>query len=258
MRNHLKSIALKNLKLDLFIKIVLSIMLVYSSLVQASDSETLDRALIKSLTEKDYEAAEKLLQRGANPEAIFGPQLSDNAVCTAIDDRSSKYLELLIEYGASANAFFDIQNDLRRTPLVCSVYLQNFEAFDYLLENGADPSVDLNPESIEKYRNSSTAFTVALNSKNYPLALRLLKLYSLHPAEMKKLQYELENSPYDESHPWNPARNELIAWTLERVPTLNPRPASPANGNEPDCLFSFRDYEEGLKKGTICWDTEEQ
>lgn len=258
MRNHLKSIALKNLKIVFFIKLILSIMLVHSSIVQASDSEPLDRALIKSLAEKDYKAAEKLLKRGANPEAIFGSQLSDNAICTAIDDRSSKYLELLVEYGASTNAFFDIQNDLRRTPLVCSVYLLNFEAFDYLLENGADPSVDLYPESIEKFRNSSTAFTKALSGKRYPMALKLLKLYTLHRAEMERLVFELENSYYEEAHPWNPARNALIAWTLERVPTLNAIPASPANGTEPDCLFSFRDHEEGLKKGTICWDTEEK
>ncbi|MDB4224026.1 ankyrin repeat domain-containing protein [Granulosicoccus sp.] len=253
----MKSIVLKNLKFVFVIKFILSTMLLQSSLVQASDTELLDRALIKSLAKKDYKAAEKLLKKGANPEAIFGSQLSDNAVCTAIDDRSSTYLELLIEYGASANALFDVQHELRRTPLVCSVYLQNYEAFDYLLENGADPSVDLNPESIEKYRNSSTAFTTALNSGNYPLALRLLKLYSLHSAELQKLIFELENSHYDESHPWNPARDELIAWTLERVPTLNAIPASPANGTEPDCLFSFRDLEEGLKKGTICRETEE-
>ena len=232
-------------------------MLLHSSLAQASDAELLDRALINSLAKKDYKAAENLLKKGANPEAIFGSQLSDNAVCTAIDDRSSTYLELLIQYGASTNALFDVQHELRRTPLVCSVYLINFEAFDYLLENGADPAVDLNAESIEKYRNSSTAFTAALSGKRYPMALKLLKLYTLHRAELDRLAFHLENSSYDESHPWNPARNELIAWTLERVPTLNPRPASPANGTEPDCLFSFRDLEEGLKKGTICRETEE-
>jgi hypothetical protein len=240
-----------------FVNFCLILILIQSTAALSSEEESLNRALIKNLANKDYEAAEQLLRKGANPEAIFGHQLSDNAVCTAIDDRSSKYLKLLVKYGASANAHWDIQHELRRTPLVCSVYLQNFQAFEYLLQNGADPSVDLNEESIGKFRNSSTALTVALGSKNYPMALRLSKLYPLHQAELERLVFELENSPYDESHPWNPARNELIAWTLERVPTLNPRPASPANGTEPDCLFSFRDLEEGLKKGTICRETEE-
>ncbi|MFT6304032.1 MAG: hypothetical protein ACJAY2_003228 [Pseudomonadales bacterium] len=255
----MKSLAPNGLKFTFLLKGILSLILMQSSLTLASKVESLDRELIASLANKDYTAAEKLLDKGANPEAIFGSQLSDNAVCTAIDDRSSKYLELLLEYGASPNAFFEsVQHELRRTPLVCSVYLLNFEAFELLLQNGADPSIDLHQESIEEFRNSSTAFTVALGSKTYPMAIRLLKLYQLHPAELKRLVFELENSPYEEAHPWNKARNKLIAWTLERVPTLNPRLASPRNGTEPDCLFSFRDHEEGLKKGTICWETEDE
>ena len=229
--------------------------LLNSAYLMAGD-ESLERALIESLAKKDYKSAESLLKRGADPEATLGSQLKDNAVCTAIDDRSSKYLELLVQYGASPNAFWiDVKNSLHKTPLSCSVYLYNLEAFEFLLENGAVPSTDLNPESIEKYRNWTTAFTTALNSKIYPMALRLVDLYPLHPAELDRLVYELENRSYDEAHPWNAARNELIAWTKKRVPTLNPKPVHPKNGTEIDCLFHFRDHEEGLKKGTICHET---
>jgi hypothetical protein len=141
--------------------------------------------------------------------------------------------------------------------LVCSVYLLNFEAFDFLLENGADPSIDLFDKSRKNARSATTAFTVALSGKRYPMALRLLNHYPLNTAELNRLVFALENSPYDEAHPWNTARNELIAWAQKRVPTLNPKLASPRTGSESDCLFSFRDHEEGLKKGTICWDTED-
>ncbi len=224
-----------------------------------ADDESLERALIESLAKRDYRSAESLLKKGADPEATLGHQLSDNAVCTAIDGRSSEFLELLVQYGASPNAFWsEVKSRLRRTPLSCSVYLYNFEAFEFLLENGADPSVDLIPESIEKYRNWSTALTTALNSTIYPMALRLVDLYPLHPAELNLLVRTLENRSYDEAHPWNAARNELIAWTKKRVPTLNPKPAHPKNGTEPDCLFHFRDHEEGLKKGTICHETSEK
>jgi len=241
------------MKINVYIKLILLLIFTQSNLVNANTVLSLDRALIKSLQEKNYKAAENCLKRGANPEATFGSQLSDNAVCTAIDDRSSKYLELLINYGASTNANFrKVQNSLRRTPLACSIYLGNFDAFEYLLENGADPSVDLHEESIEKYRNATTALTVALSNSMYPMALRLVKLYELHPAELRRLVFDLENSPYSEDHPWNDSRNQLIAWTRKRVPTFNPKPASPSNGPKPDCILSFRDMEEGLKKGTIC------
>ena len=225
----------------------------------AADDESLERALIKSLAKKDYKSAEKLLKKGANPEATFGSQLNENAVCTAIDNRSSKYLELLVQYGASPNANWrNVESRIHKTPLACSVILMNFEAFDFLLENGADPSVDLNEGAIEKFRNSSTAFTLALSGRRYPMALKLLKLYELHPAELERLVYEIEESSYDEAHPWNSAREELIAWAKERVPNLNPKPIRPKDGTEPDCLFSFRDHEEGLKKGTICHETTEK
>jgi hypothetical protein len=214
--------------------------------------------LIDSLISKNYEGAKSLLIRGANPEAILGEELGDHAICSSIDDRDSKYLKLLVEYGASANAYWNVDYDARRTPLGCSVYLLNFEAFNFLLENGADPSLDLYAGSIETYKNSLTALTIALSGKQYTMALKLVQVYSLHPAELKRLVYELEHSPWDESHPWSPARKKLVEWVRKRVPSFKPLPPNPFDGIKNDCLFSFRDHEEGLKKGTICWETEDE
>ncbi len=224
-----------------------------TSTPHADVPESLDQKLLESLRAKNIDAARQALAQGANPEAILGRDLSDHAVCLAIDDRSSRFLDLLVEYGASTNAFWDVGYSDRRTPLVCAIYLWNFEAFDYLLEHGADPSIDLVPEAKEKYRNHQTAFTVALRGSKYPMALRLLELYELHPAEMNKLVYNLEKYPYSEAHPWNYARDALIEWTRARVPDFNPRPAHPSpDGVTQECLFTFRDHEEGLKEGTLC------
>ena len=218
-----------------------------------SSSAEFDRELLLSLVAKDMEGARAALEKGANPEAVLGRDLADHAMCAAIDDSGSQFLELLVEYGASPNAYFDIGYSTRRTPLACSVSLWNFAAFDYLLAHGADPSVDLYKESSEKHRNWQTAFTAALNGKRYPMALRLLQLYELHPAELKRLAYNLENTSYSEAHPWNYAREALIEWTRERVPDFNPRPAHPSpDGVSKECLFTFRDHEQGLKKGTLC------
>ena len=89
------------------------------------------------------------------------------------------------------------------------------------------------------------------------MALKLVNEYELHPAELNTLKIDLENFPFHEDHPWNPARNELIKWALEKIPTLTPEPAGASDGSRKECLFSFRDHEEGLKKGTICWETDE-
>ncbi len=204
--------------------VVLLLITLLAGNVQAVDSSELNRELLRSLVAKELNAARAALEKGANPEAMLGPELTDHAMCAAIDDSGIGFLELLAEYGASPNAYFDIGQSIRRTPLACSVYLWNFPAF-----------------------------TPALSRKRYPMALRLLQLYELHPVELKRLAYDLENSPYDASHPWNYAREALIEWTRKRVPDFNPRSVNPSpDGVSKECLFTFRDREQGLKKGTLC------
>lgn len=215
--------------------------------------EILDRRLLDALVAKDLDGARKALEQGADPEAILGKHVQDHAMCAAIDDSTSRFLELLLEYGASVNAYYDVGHSDRRTPLACSVHLWNFAAFDYLLAHGADPSVDLFPEASAERRNSRTALTMALSGSRYPMALDLVSRYPLHPNELGDLVFHLERYPYDEAHPWNYAREALIEWTRERVPDFSPRPAHPSpTGVTRECLFMFRDHEEGRKKGSVC------
>ena len=216
-------------------------------------SDRLDRQLIESINRKDMKTARRLLEKGANPEAAIGLDYDQTAVCAAIDDRSADYFKLLVEFGASPNAYWPDAHSTRQTPLACAIQSINFEVFDYLLENGADPSVDFYPDVAEKDKFQYTAFTRALVGKTYPMALKLLSHHELHPNELAILVYDLETSPADASHPWNGARNALIEWTRARVDDFNPRPAAPIpEGYKQECLFSLRDDEEGLKKGTIC------
>lgn len=231
----------------------------FAATADASEPVSLDRKLINSLKAKDINAARAALEAGADPEAVLGPDLNDHAMCTAIDDRSSKYLELLVEYGASPNAYWDVGYSNHRTPLACSIYLWNSDAFDYLLANGADPSVDLNSDALEERWRHRTALNTALSAIAYPMALKLVQLYELHPLELDSLKYDLEKHSFSQAHPWNKARDELIEWTRERIPDLNPAPTHPVpEGFVPKCLFTFRDHEEGLKEGTLCPETEKR
>ena len=111
--------------------------------VEPDTSKSLDRQLIDNLIAKDYDAAKYFLEQGANPEAILGEKQSDHAVCSALDDRGSRFIELLVEYGASPNAYFDVDYQSRRTPLACAVWLNNPPAFEFLLAIGAKPDTNL-------------------------------------------------------------------------------------------------------------------
>ena len=101
-----------------FLGILIFSLATFSATQAESDTpKSLDRQLIDSLIAKDYDAAKSFLERGANPEAILGEQQSDHAVCSALDDRGSRFIELLVEYGASPNTYFQ-----RRVPIQTNTF----------------------------------------------------------------------------------------------------------------------------------------
>ena len=215
--------------------------------------KSLDRQLIDSLIAKDYDSAKSFLEQGANPEAILGENQSDHAVCSAIDDRSSRFIELLVEFGASPNTYFEVDSETRRSPLACAVRLYNPPAFDFLLAIGAEPNTNLCKECTDIYSNRRTILTTAVTAHYFPFAIALAKKYTPHPKELDHIRRVLESSPFDEAHPWNDMRNELIQWVFDQGVDFKPLPAGkPVNGVIDECVFSFRDMEEGLAKGTIC------
>jgi len=247
-----------NLKNTLLVQCVLLPLLFFlSACATAKEPKvelSVDRQLIQSLKNDDYELSRSLLERGANPEAVLGNNWNDHAVCLAIDDRTSKNFELLVEYGASPDSIFPIKNTLYKTPLACAISYYNPEVFDYLLKNGATPDVDLCPHCDAQYYKRWTALTAAVTGKKYPFAVKLINKYTPHENEIAFIKYSLERFPFDEAHPWNDARDELIQWMFNHgVENFNPMAAGkPVNGVIHECVAFFRDYEEGLSKGTIC------
>jgi len=99
---------------------------------------------------------------------------------------------------------------------------------------------------------TNTALTEALSFKRYPMALRLARLGELTDAEMRSLVSHLERSPYDASHPWNTARDALIALVRERGVAIDPQPVSPdRDGTAPRCVHSPRDLFDGSEP-SVC------
>ena len=211
-----------------------------------------ERRLIEALADKDLDAARRALEQGADPEARLGPEVSDSAMCTAIDDRGTRYLELLLEHGASPDAIVDEGPRRRRTPLACAIDLYNPAAFELLLERNAPPNPNLCAECAPRFRHS--AFTQALMQRKYPMALTLARTGTLTDGDIEKLVFVLEEIPYDSYHPWSEARRQLVEWVRGRNIPIDPEPGAALRpGREaPDCVFSTRDLIEGLDKGTIC------
>lgn len=221
-----------------------------SSVLQAQDA-SIDRQLINLLQKKDLAGARRALEQGANPQAVLGKNFGDSALCTAIDDRGTEFLELLLEYGASPNFNRHEGSFISRTPLSCAIFLYNPAAFDLLLEKGADPDANLCSECEPQWRH--TALTEALASQRYPMAFKLVQISEVDDAEMQELIRELER-PTISYHPWSDEREALVTWVQDQGIEFNPAVPSgpPAGYDPPECIFSARDEMEGLEKGTIC------
>jgi len=222
------------------------------SLSQSAQEPSIDRQLISSLQEKDLAGARHALERGANPQAVLGNNLNDYAMCTAIDDRGTELLELLLEFGASVNFNRHAGGFKYRTPLSCAIFLYNPAAFDLLLEKGADPDANLCSECAKpEWRQS--AFNIAVSMRRYPMVIKLIEISEIDEVEMQELIIDLELSTIS-YHPWADEREALVKWVQDQGIDFNPAVPSPppAGYDPPECVHSVRDIEEELEIGTIC------
>ena len=214
-------------------------------------SDALDRRLIDALLAEDLTSARLALESGADANAVLGDHMRDQALCAAIDTRGTAALELLLEFGARVDTVSRTGRRQLRSPLACAIEYYNPDAFDLLLELGADPDPDLCPECSPRFGH--TVLTEALMSSRFPMALALVELGPLDDVERDKLVYVLENTPYDAYHPWADEREALIRWTRDQGIELDPLPANEGPpGTVPKCVFSVRDIEEGRAEGSIC------
>ena len=229
--------------------LVAAVALAWASL--ASGSSAVDKQLIEAIVAKDEVAVRRALESGADPETAVKSPNEDPALCLSIDSRDTAMLELMLEFGASPNQVRETGPRRFRTPLACSIYYENSDAFDLLLAVGADPDVDLCSECAPQFTH--TAFTDALIRGRFPMALELAERTELEDGEIKKLVHILENRPYDAFHPWAPARQALIEWTQEQgIEVIPMRAGEGPSGTAPTCVHSVRDQIEGRAEGSIC------
>jgi len=212
--------------------------------IDAGADEALDRELIDALLADDLVSAHDALNAGADPNAVLSQDTTDHAICAAMDTRGTHRLQLLMNNGARIDDVLDSGGGLVSS-LSCAIELYNPEAFEFLLERGADPKAML-------CRNcpphlARTPLTEALAFKRYPMALRLARFSEPDQVEIAELVRHLESSPYSTSHPWNTEREALIDFVRDQGVPIDPRPASvDPDGLGPRCVHSPRDlFEDG-------------
>ncbi len=164
--------------------------------------EALDRQLLEALIAEDADEARAALVAGADPDAMLGPGVDEQALCTAIDSRGDELLTLLVEFGATLETTLDASGFRLRSPVACAVHYYNPEAFDLLLELGADPDPDLCPECLPQFGH--TPLTEALAMSRFPMALRLIEETRVDDIEMRYLYMALESTALRRRPPMEP------------------------------------------------------
>ena len=216
-----------------------------------SSQRFLDRQLVNALIVKDEARARELLEDGANPEALLGHTIEDSAMCTAINSRGTGLLELLLEFGASPNNSVKTVWPWVATPLSCAVFVKNEEAFNLLLDRGADPGLSL---CTDCWRGGSIAHYV-IEEDAYPYILTLIGRTEIGSDQLDVIVERLEETDYTRHHPWDDEREELIAWVRDQGVDFSPMEPSLMPFWDPDyvmCLHTDLDSQEGRQQGSIC------
>lgn len=99
-----------------------------------------DAELLRAVHRNDLDAVIQELDKGGDPNKIYGRREYMWSMCAATDKGREQILRTLITYGGGPNLANSGASDLTSLPLVCSALFGNAQATDVLLSAGADPT----------------------------------------------------------------------------------------------------------------------
>lgn len=197
------------------------VLLICANAVAADESsDALDRKLQDSIKYRQFDVFERLLSSGANPNSLFGTGGYDIAMCLATRDGFEQYLKTLVRYGADVNLFNPDSPSSGRSPLSCSIFYGNRDAFEYLLAEGADPDAITCPTCEDGYQGSP--LEVALFGRKFDIAMKLIEITDVDEQELETIIFVLEKARTVADHFTNDARTELIEWVRAHGYKVNP------------------------------------
>lgn len=197
------------------------LLLLLASMALANDaSNSLDKKLLNSIKNRQFDTFERLLSTGANPNVILGNVFSDIPMCVATRVGNELYLKKLVQYGGDVNLFNADSLQKWSTPLACSIFMRNRNSFEYLLSVGADPGANLCPKCEKKENRSHLG--VALISTQFDMVMQLIELTEVDQSEMDRIIFILELVRTRADHVTNDARTELIEWVRAQGHEVNP------------------------------------
>ena len=120
--------------------LILTTLLVAGALVSRHflmpwDNPNPDMALLDALHGDNLAKFQRLLAKGANPNAHLSPEYG--VMCDATEPGKEAFLKAAIAHGGNVNLYTDVSS-IFATPLNCAISNENPQAFHILLDHGAD------------------------------------------------------------------------------------------------------------------------
>ena len=198
--------------------------------------DPLEEQLLEALKKKNLNKFEKLLKKGADPNAILGTEADDWVMCLATDKGNEDFLKLAVEYGGDANlrnlpAFSSFS-----APLLCAMALHNYDAFMFLLDHGADLDMKINPnakpipKSIhtrpEKWGKILYEYPVtdATVWNEYHMVYEIMQRKDLNKQELDWLKRSIEEDPIDLKSEHNRWRMKVVELLRQQGHEITPWP----------------------------------
>jgi hypothetical protein len=198
--------------------------------------DPLEERLLEALKDRNLGRFEKLLKKGASPNAILGTEPHEWVMCLATDKGNEAFLKLAVEYGGDVDLRHSKRTDSSSAPILCAIYFHNYNSFDFLIKKGVDIDIKVNPLA-KKYEKSihvkqelwgkifyGSPLVVATYFNQYRMIYAIIQRKKLNEEELWTLKYDIEKGAIDLNSDHNKWRMKVVELLRQQGHEVTPWP----------------------------------
>ena len=173
-----------------------------------------DEKLLDAVTDGSERRVRALLDEGADPNAVLGPEREEKALCVATSKGNARVLDLMLAAGADADALYERRDILSANPLSCAISYENLDAVKTLVEAGADPMRDLCPSCPTDF--ATRVIFKASSPQTYDIAWYLINTTTLTEGEIRAVAHSISRYLIPKHDPTLDERALIVDWLRAR------------------------------------------
>ena len=192
------------------LKLLVSTLLLLFSSCSTAANDSMNKALLTALQKENLQEFTKLLEKGANPNALLGAKPEDWVMCEVMVGGRDEFLWKAVDYGGDINLRNstpplndNILLSTESSPLGCAIYHNNISAFNFLMKKNVNLEInnclDCKPWpgneelNIGPRTNNTTPIDTALTLNHWEMVYKMIeKREQLRDQEINHLIMNIE------------------------------------------------------------------